>query len=297
MASPLLFVGHAALDHVFHIERFSAVGDKAVAHAQVSRIGGMATRAALAAQRLRAAGRSPGVRLLSAVGDDLAGEQLRRALIAEGLDIDVVAGARTSVSAVLVDARGERQISNFRGDALDRAPLPALPEAYSGVLVDPRWPAAALAALTHARSIGVPGMVDADIAPAEILHALVPLATWCVFSRSGLAAWTGDSALAPTAGLAQAAKAAPGAELLVTLGAEGAVWRRPDGTEQALPAFRVEVGDTNGAGDVMHGALLLSLAEGLAPSVAVRRAMAAAALACQAGLPTRDSLDRFLENR
>lgn len=293
-AGPLLFVGQTVLDHVFHVERFSVEGGKVVAGRQADQVGGMAARAALAAQRLR---RQPGgarMHLCSAVGDDGAGDQLRRLLAAEGLDIEAITGARTGVSAVLVDARGERQISNFRGDALARAPLPRLPEDCSGVLADARWPAAARLALAHARSQGVPGMLDADVAPAEVLRALVPLASWCVYSRGGLEAWAGDAAPDPAVTLAQAAIDAPDAELLVTLGADGALWRRPGGELQALPAFTVEAVDTTGAGDVLHGVLLLGLSEGLPPPTAVRRAMAAAALSCRGALPTRDELDHFL---
>jgi sulfofructose kinase len=89
---------------------------------------------------------------------------------------------------------------------------------------------------------------------------------------------------------------APDAELIVTLGAQGLLWQRPGGDCRALPAFRVPVVDTNGAGDVLHGALALTLAEGLGAEVAVRRAMAAAALACRGTAPTRAELDHFLEN-
>ncbi len=293
-AGPILFVGQTVLDHVFHVERFSAEGGKAVASEQSSRIGGLAAQAACAAQRLRTADRSPRVRLVSAVGDDVAGEQLRAALIEAGLDIEHVIGARTSVSAVLIDPRGERQVHNFRGDVLARAPIRQWPETCSGVLVDPRWPEAAALALRHARAIGAPSVLDAEVAPADVLRNLVPLADWCVFSRTGLAAWSGPAST-PEGALAELAQVAPHAEAVVTLGAEGALWRRPDGSMQRLPAFPIEARNTNGAGDVMHGALLLSLAEGLTAEVAMRRAMAAAALACRGSLPTRPELDAFLE--
>lgn len=296
-AGPLLFVGQTVLDHVFRVERFSAEGGKAVAGQQSSRIGGMAARAALAVQHLRQPDRSPRVRLFSAVGDDAAGRQLQAALRAEGLDVEVVPGARSGVSAVLVDARGERQVTNFRGDALQRSPLRELPQACCGVLVDTRWPEAAPRALEHARTLGVPGLLDADVAAPEVLRALVPLAGWCVFSRVGLAAWSGDPVLAPADALARVAHDAPGAELVVTLGAEGALWRRPDGCVHVLPAFRVDAVDTNGAGDVMHGALLLALAEAQPPERALRWAMAAAALACRGETPTRSALDGFLETQ
>ena len=300
----LLFVGQTALDHVFRVDRFSSAGDKRAARAYTCRIGGMAANAARAAHRLRDGERSPPVRLVSAVGDDAAGIELRRLLGEAGLDtggVVTVEGARSTVSAVLVDAAGERQVHNFRGDALVRAGLPptSLFEGCVGVLADPRWPAAAALAFAAAQRLGLLSVFDADVAEPEVLRALAPQASWCVFSRDGLAACLVDASRAPGAALAAAAKrwraATPGSQLVVTLGPDGALWRRPDGSETALPAFRVEVRDSTGAGDVMHGALLLALAERRPPEDALRFAMAAAALACRGAWPGRRELDHFLE--
>ncbi len=308
----LLFVGQAVWDQVFHVPRLDAAGGKNIATDHAARIGGLAAQAACAAQHLRSPAFGLHVRLVSAVGDDAAGDQLQQALRTRGLDVERVAGARTSVSAVLVDATGERQVHNFRGDALVRAPVPTMAPACAGVLADPRWPDAAQAALAHAHALGVPSMLDAEVASRDTLRALVPLAGWCVFSRGGLMAWAGvhahdskadtdadactDATDVPAAMLSAVALEAPRAELLVTLGANGALWRRPDGTLHHLPAPAVKAVDTNGAGDVMHGVLLLSLAEGLPPEAAVRRAMAAAALACLGNLPSRKQLDNFVEH-
>jgi len=299
-AAPLWFVGQTVLDQVWHIASFSAMGDKGVASAFDSRIGGLAGNAAAAAHALRDARHSPAVQLFSALGDDAAGQRVAQLLAARGLDthgVACTAGARSPVSAVLVDERGERQIHNFRGDALQQAPLPQWPAECSGVMADPRWPAAAEAALVLAREGGVVSVLDAESAEPAVLRALVPLARWCVFSRAGLAAWAGDDRAAPSELLQRVALAAPDAERVVTLGVHGALWLRPDGRTHRLPAFDVEVVDSNGAGDVMHGVLLLSLTEGLPGDEALRRAMAAAALSCRGSLPGRQQLDHFLRER
>jgi len=303
----LVFVGQAVVDHRFEVDGFSAEGGKRQARDFRSEAGGLATNAARAAWRLRASD-GPDIALCAPVGDDAMGRWLRDQLRAEGLDVSLmpcVGGARTGVSAVLVDARGERQIHNFRGDAVPLAPLPGL-DAFKGcrgLLADPRWPQAAEQALRWARTSGVVSVLDAEVAPAGVLQTLIPLADWVVFSAEGLAAWAADTAGAPAPGLLQrAAQQAPGCELIVTLGAAGLCWRRPDGQTHTLPAFKVPVVDTNGAGDVFHGALLLALAEGRGPQASVRRAMAAAALSCTrvggaASAPQRDELDAFLEEQ
>lgn len=300
----IVFVGHAVLDHVFHVDHLQQGGGKSVAHAYACRAGGLALNAALAAQRLRGAA-SPAVRLASACGDDMAGSQLRQAWreavcaeSAESADggeaaFIVVPGARTSVSAVLVDAHGERQVRNFRGDAFARAPLPAAAalEGAIGVQADPRWPAAARWALQAARTRGITALLDAEVAEPAVLRELVPLADWVVFSAAGFEAWAGAGARPEAVALP------PGAQVVVTQGARGLWWRPPDGRPRELPAFEVEARDTNGAGDTLHGALLLLLAEGLPPAQALRRAMAAAALACTGTPPTRAALDEFLGHR
>jgi sulfofructose kinase len=298
--APLWFVGQTVLDQVWHIHSFSALGDKGLASAFDSRIGGLAGNAAVAAHALRDQQHSPSVRLFSALGDDAAGQRLARLAAASGLDthgVACIAGARSPVSAVLIDERGERQVHNFRGDVLGQAPLPPWPTECGGVMADPRWPAAAKAALTLARARGVVSVFDAEAAEPSVLRALVPLAQWCVFSRAGLAAWAADDRAAPSELLQRVALAAPDAERVVTLGVHGALWLRPDGQTHRLPAFDVKVLDSNGAGDVMHGVLLLSLAEGLPGEQALRRAMAAAALSCRGSLPDRQQLDSFLRER
>lgn len=321
----LLFVGQAVLDQVFGVEALDAGAGKHVARSHAVRPGGLAVGAALAAMRLRDPLRPREVAIVGACGDDAAGAALRAALASLGLATDALAvlpQARTGVSAVLVDAAGERRVESFRGDALARAPLPpaTLLDDAAALQADPRWPEGAAWALAEGRRRGLITLLDAESAPTEVLRRLLPLAGWAVFSRDGLRAWAGEvpngdpTALASTAAstplssttrpaslaaeaarLDAAAAAAPGAELVVTGGAEGALWRRPDGTRHALPAFRVPVRDTNGAGDTLHGALLLGLAEGRPPAEALRRAMAAAALACTGTPPTRADLDRFLE--
>jgi ribokinase len=66
-----------------------------------------------------------------------------------------------------------------------------------------------------------------------------------------------------------------------------------------VPAFSVTAIDTTGAGDCFAGYAVASLAAGLAPAQALRRASAAAALQVQhpgasAAIPTAAEVDDFL---
>ncbi|MFN0185810.1 MAG: PfkB family carbohydrate kinase [Aquabacterium sp.] len=288
-------VGHAALDHGFRVAALPAQPVKTPATSYHCSGGGMAFNAALALSRLGAT-----VRLLSRVGDDAPAQSLRAQLAAEGVQVqgvETVAGTHTSVSAVVVDARGERYIFNHRGDALARAHAldPRQLAGADAVLADPRWADGAAAALRWARKHDLPAVLDADLAPAADLQRLVPLAGWAAFSQPGLAAFA--PGLDERAALLQA-RASGCAVALVTRGAAGACWTR-DGQWFDCPAPRVEVQDTTGAGDVFHGALTLALAEGQRDADAVAYACAAAALKCRrgpgvAGAPRRAELERFL---
>jgi sulfofructose kinase len=256
--------------------------------------GGMAFNAAVAAARLGAS-----VRFVGRIGDDAAAAYLRDRLRHEGIDIaslETVRGAATSVSAVIVDALGQRQIYNQRGDAIAHAHVldSAVLAGAEALLVDPRWLPGAEAALHWARAQGVLSVLDADVAPAADLQRLVPLADWAAFSEGGLACWAPqvERGAALHRAVAQGARHA-----LVTLGEQGSL--RTDGAAlMACPTPVVRPRDTTAAGDVFHGALAVALAEGQDIEAAVVFASAAAALKCERGLgalgaPTRQELEQW----
>lgn len=288
-------VGHASIDHVFQIDQFPQRATKTPAHDFQSVGGGMAANAALAAARLGAR-----VVFVGAVGDDDAGRLVRRQLAGEGIDLQnlqEIAGARTSASAIIVDRGGERQIFNHLGNALAQAQLPddTVFEGCDAVLVDPRWPAGARAALSWARRHGRLAVLDADVAPQRDLNTLVPLAQWAVFSEPGLAVWADglSTSEALHKALAQGAQHA-----VVTLGEHGLV-HACDGVLTSAPTFAVQAVDTTGAGDVFHAALALALARGERIPDAFAFASAAAAIKCTRvggvrGAPCAQEVSDFL---
>ncbi len=280
---------------MFQIEQFPERATKTPAHRYQIIGGGMAANAALACARLGAR-----VRFVGAVGLDDAGRMVREQLAAEGIDLthlQEVPHAHTSASAIIVDQQGERQIFNHRGNAMALAQVPA-DGVFAGcdaVLVDPRWPAGARAALLWARAHDKLSVFDADVAPQQDLAALVPLARWVVFSEPGLAAWAGpvaqEAALLRAIGLGATCAA-------VTLGANG-VMLVSDARLHRVSPIPVQAVDTTGAGDVFHGALTLALARGVSPTDACAYASAAAALKCTQpdgirGAPTAEALRPFL---
>lgn len=299
----ILGVGHAALDHQFTIQAFPAHPTKTPAQAYRSGVGGMTANACVAAARLGAR-----VRIASPVGDDASAAVFQAHFQREGVDpggLVRVAGAQSSVSAVIVDARGERLIVNHRGDALHKAPPLDVSQVDQAdvLLTDPRCPDWAQAALQRARALGRLSVLDGDVAPPEDLRRLVGLCAWAVFSRPGLAAFRGGSVqegLAAALEGLQAALAAGADVAVLTQDEQPLWWQRRGGMAAQLPVFEVHpVVDTTAAGDTFHGALAVALGEGRGDVQALRFAAAAAALKCRRpagvqGAPTRAEVEAFL---
>ena len=85
----------------------------------------------------------------------------------------------------------------------------------------------------------------------------------------------------------------------MTLGAAGALVVTREAVVD-VPSIPVRAVDTTGAGDAFNGALAAAISEGLPLVDAVRRAVAAGALAttlvgAREGMPTRSELEAALE--
>lgn len=296
--SPMVVcVGSAVMDHVFAIPQMPDRPIKVFATDFHEVGGGPAANAAVTVARL--GGRA---KLWTRVGADTVGEAILTELGDCGVDVGDarrIAGARSGLSAVMVDPAGERLIVNFGDPKLDRdagwLPLEHLEDA-AAVLADMRWPEGAARALSAARDRGIPGVLDADMTPEDAGAEPFFAASHLVFSAPALARFAGTEDIA--AGLTEAADRT-GAWVGVTVGAGGAYWR-DGGATHHLPAFQVDVVDTLAAGDVFHGAFALALAEDCSPAAANRFAAAAAALKCarfggRSGIPARAAVDAMLK--
>ncbi|HMQ41037.1 MAG TPA: PfkB family carbohydrate kinase [Paracoccus sp. (in: a-proteobacteria)] len=279
----VICLGLTAMDHIWSVEQLPDSAGKSRAAGFASGGGGMAATAAVAIARL--GGRA---RFWGRAGQDAAGLAMQRELADEGVDIAgfrLFEGARSSVSGVLVDPAGERTIVNFRGANLpvDAGWLPLEQIEQAGaVLADPRWVEGAAALFSAARRARVPTVLDADVAERDIFEALLPLTDHAIFSEQALTAFAGKDGLARVAEFGCTIAA-------VTRGSDGIDWIE-SGALHHLPAFSVTVIDTNGAGDVFHGAWAMAIAAGADSAAAAGFASAAAALKCahgngRAGIP------------
>lgn len=281
-------LGLSALDITWQVDDLPQGGGKTRANDVREGGGGMAANAAAAAARLGAA-----VRFWGRAGEDSAGHEMKAQLEALGVDVAhfrLFEGARSSLSGIVVDTRGERMIVNFRGAGLPAdpgwLPLESL-AATDAVLADPRWPEGALALFGAARERGLPTVLDGDVADAAVFDLLLPQTDHAVFSEPGLA---GYAAGARTVDDQLSFALARGCRLAaVTLGEHGLRWADASGLH-SLPAFEVRAVDTTGAGDVFHGAFAFALGVGWPVRRAFQFSAAVAALKCtrpggRAGVP------------
>lgn len=303
----VLVVGVAVLDFVFHMQEFPRRPEKYRAEGASITGGGNAANAAVAIARLGGE-----AHLAARLGDDQIADlivaELKQECVRTGL-MKRHGASRSSFSSIYIDARGERQIMNYRDNSLPSSAewvKKGAPANIGAVLADTRWPEGALAAMQLARSRGIPGILDAE---APVLEAAAALqeASHIAFSAQGVRDYAGKDDIREAA--LHADRNMQG-RVLVTDGENGVV-RVEDGSIVHTSSFDITPVDTLGAGDVWHGAFALGLAEAgqgqtsgqkdVAGGIedAVRFSNAAAAIKCSRpdgrnGAPKRKEVTAFL---
>ena len=236
--------------------------------------GGAPANVAVAAARL---GSRTG--FIGKVGADSFGGSLRETLAQNGVDLTGLyetEEAPTTLAIVSVGSDGERSFAFYRKPGADtlltgEEVLAALTEApkflHIGSLSLTAEPAreATFTAIRRAKELGARISYDpnyrASLWPDEEtavrwMKTLLPEADVLKISDEELPLLTGTDD--PEKGSAALAVYGIGL-VLITLGSEGVFYRLREETG-TVPAFRVKVADTNGAGDTFHGALLHQLA-------------------------------------
>jgi sulfofructose kinase len=298
-AAAILCAGIIVLDEVFQVEHFPQPDVKAAAHGFFVVSGGCAANAAVAVTRLDGQAVLAGP-LGGPAGEDASGERALALLARERVDCSGcqrIDGTSTPLSAIFVDARGERMIVTRRDYRLDAArPIdPAgLVASADAVMADNRFPEFVRPICAAARARGLTVVLDVD-GPTPLDDDLFRIATHVVFSSEGLRASTG---LDDLAGALARVAAVTRSFLAVTRGAQDVLWWDGHAVRQSA-VFAVEAVDTLAAGDVFHGAFALALAEGKNEVAALRFAAAAAGLKCtrsggSAAAPYRAEVEALL---
>ena len=299
-APRILCAGIIVLDEVFRVDEFPQPDGKVQAKGFFVVNGGCAANAAVAIARLggRAALAGP---MGGPAGIDENGDRVLKALARENVDCSAcqrIDGLGTALSAIFMNARGDRTIVTYRDERIAAA-MPDDPErivsAADAVLADNRYPDFVRPICEAARRRNLPVVLDGDRPTVED-DPLFRIASHVVFSWECLRETTGVADLGE--GLLRIAGKTD-AFLAVSNGPDDIVYLE-DGRVRRLPVFKIASVDTLGAGDAFHGGFVLALAEGRNEVDAMRFGAAVAGIKCtriggSAGAPTRAEVETFLE--
>jgi ribokinase len=267
--------------------------------------GGKGSNQAVAAARL--GGR---VCFISKLGRDAFADLARRTWAAEGIDARFVfeTGERPTGAASIVvsEATGDNAIVVVPGsglqlttDEVDRARTAI---AESGIFLTQLE--SPLDVVHHALRLAKTSGVATILNPAPGLPLpadIYPLCDYLTPNESEAAALVGR----PVAGIADAERAAGDLlargvrNVVVTLGAQGALVRNAAATRHVVACDAGPVVETTGAGDAFNGGLAIALAEGLDLVAATRFGCAAAGISVTRygtapAMPTRAEVDALL---
>ena len=298
----LIGFGVAAVDDTFVVDGYPEADTK-MRYLRKSRFGGGQTATALvAASRLGCSCRWGGM-----LGENELSAFYRDVFRREGVAFNetVVASEAEPVHSVIIsDARtGSRTImwgeDKLLAPQLGKEEFDWIDHAEC-LFVDQILPEMQLIAARRAAKSGVAIVADIERVDYEPLKDMVELSGHFIFPASMAGPVFGESE--PGAVLAKALKAGRKELVCMTDGCRGAwfaVAENPDAVFHQ-PAFVVEpIVDSNGCGDVFHGAYAACLVKGVSPRDRIRFASAAAALKLrrnggQTGAPTWRELEEFL---
>ena len=291
----LVGVGLNATDTLIPLPHFPASGSKVEFRSANVLPGGPVASAVVACQHW-----GMRTRYVGKVGDDGAAKIHRAEFARTGVEAHLITapGCASQQAFILVDDSGERTVLWKRDDRLTLRPEELEREWIvdaRALHVDGHDTAAATAAARWARAAGVPVVADVDnLYPG--VEALFENLDYLIVSRDIPSRIIGEHDLRKSL---PAIQSRYGCRLsAATLGHDGVLaW---DGTEfHYVSAYRVEVVDTTGAGDIFHAGFIYGLLQGWPLQQQLDFACAAAALNCTAvgargGIESVETIEKLM---
>ncbi len=302
MAGEVTVFGSVNLDLIAQVPHLPAPGETVTGGTFFSAPGGKGANQALAAARAGAA-----ASLVGAVGEDAFADQALSLLREEEVDLTGLyrLPQPTGTALILVDEAGENVIAVASGanyaltaEALANLPPPADGLVLSQLEMDLEATAAYLA---KAKEAGCKVVLNLAPFRPEAADLLAEANLLIMNEGEALAlARVLDLTERPAEELCPAVSEQTSTDVVITLGAKGMV-AQVNGQVLHLPAYRVDVLDSVGAGDAFCGYLAQAMAEsGSLDADALRFASAAGALTCtrpgaQTAIPLRTEVEELLE--
>lgn len=276
-------VGSVNWDIAVRVAHLFVPGETIVGSESFSGLEGKGTNQAVAAE-----GVDGRVKLLAYVGSDTFGEAARSSLSEERADVSAlrrVVGA-TGLALIGVSERGQNSIMIAPGAnaslQAEHVPTTVFTDMTHLLLPLEPLPGTWGAAITSAKMTGATVVMNASPVTERVTLRALRGAGLLLVNEVEAAQLLGEahvegceSALRVINCLREAFP-----EVVLTLGAEGAMWA-DEADEGACPAPPVRVVATTGAGDAFASALVVALTEGKTLAQAVRWVNAAGALATQ----------------
>jgi len=302
MTAKIVIVGSFNMDLTAYMERLPRPGETVNGRKFVTGPGGKGSNQAVAAARLGAE-----VTFIGRVGQDVFAEQAFSIWRQEGIHTDYVirdANQATGVAPIWVDDAGENSIVVVLGAnlAMTQADIDAAADviAKADVLITQLEINYEIVgyALKIAKEKGIRTILNP--APAGHLSPdVVALADFMTPNETELESLSGQSGSVESN--ARSLLTREGQSVVVTLGAQGAQWVSKDAANR-IPAFKVQVVDTTGAGDAFNAGFAVGLAEGKSIDDAIAFANTTAALCVTRpgtapSMPRRDEVEALLKTR
>jgi ribokinase len=303
---PIAIMGVFAVDLAFRVRRLPVWGETVLGSEFRLGPGGKGSNQSVAAARLGAK-----VYFISKVGADNFSEIARKTYEIEGVDTRFLISSNddaTGVAAIIIDeSSGENAIVITPGaaNALTPQEIDLAREQIRGSAVFMTQLELPVPLVEHglktARELGVPTILNP--APACALDdATLALCDYLTPNESEAAALTSSSVET----LEDAEKAATQLlsrgvrNVIMTLGARGALIKTPTLTKYVAAFNAGPVIDTTGAGDAFNGGLAVGLSEGMSLEEAARFGCIVAGISVTRhgtapSMPTRAELDKYTE--
>jgi ribokinase len=232
-------------------------------------------------QAIAAANAGAPVNFAGRIGADAAGKSMLKQLETAGIDVSQLQrGLGSSGMSVAISTEGGDYgavIVSAENHAFDMSEF-KIPSDCSMVLLQNEMAPGAFAAFANAAS-ATGAQIIWNAAPAkEIQMADLALVDTLIVNRLEAADLIGhdDIGFSPAATLAKLADLAPDAEIILTMGGDGAAFSAPGEPCEVQKAHPVDVISTHGAGDVFVGTYAASRLRGLSLSEAVSAGQKAA---------------------
>lgn len=299
----IVVIGSLNMDLVVNVQKMPLVGETILAEELSLVPGGKGANQAFAAGRLGAE-----VTMLGAVGNDAYGEALCQSLRSAGVCVEHLLhcdGVSTGTALITVNAEGDNSIVVVQGanKQVDRAYLDsklALLEACDIVILQLEIPLDTVVyGAQKAKALGKLVILDPAPAQPRLPAQLLACVDLIKPNETELAILLGTEA--PVQDLKEGARQIQQrgvANVLVTLGGEGAYLYDQDGREQRFHAPHVQVVDTTAAGDSFTAGVAVSLAKGSSLPQAIAFANRVAALVvtrkgAQSSIPSLEEVEAF----